>query len=360
MNVKKIYIKVARGKIPMEKNITVTDKTGKRLGLTYLKRAKGLVKNGRAEFVSENEIIISDKSQLISLTESNFTEDNKMSEYDKKVNTSEEPEENNKIYFNAREWTLCGENSSSKGERAFVTDFEGNLSEAYCIGDKTQNVTEIGTKQLVLKKNTKYTLYFWIKIDKALKFDALCQLQIIYNNDFDNKRMYVLSNNNIRPSKAKNGWKLYEIPFITEDNEYTQLRFSVKSASFTVIPGKEAKYYPSISDEEYDSYDYDDTTEQNKTFKNIPNPFKDFFSQFDSSKSANGNTGDNTSKNTTSTLKDPFTAFNDFTKQLKKDIQREVNKSVRNDIYSDIKSMKDDIVNEIKSTFSSNKDKDNK
>ncbi len=342
----------------MEKNIIVTDKTGKRLGLTYLKRAKGLAKSGRAEFVSENEIMISDKSQLISLPESNFTEAYKMSEFDKKVNTSEESEENNKIYFNAREWTLCGEKSSSKCERAFVTDFEGNLSEAYCIGDKTQNVTEIGTKQLVLKKNTKYTFYFWIKIDKSLKYDSLCQLQIIYNNDLENKRIYVLSNNNIRPSKAKDGWKLYEIPFVTEDNEYTQLRFSVKSSSVTVIPGKEAEYYPSISDEEYNSYDYDDNADQNKKFKSIPNPFKDFFSQFDSSKTSGGNTSDNTSKNTTSTSKDPFTAFNEFTKQLKKDIKREVNKSIRNDIYSDIKSMKDDIVNEIKNTFSSNKDKD--
>ena len=51
----------------MEKNIIVTDRTGERLGFTYLKRAKGLVKNGRAEFISDREIkLLSDDFSLTS------------------------------------------------------------------------------------------------------------------------------------------------------------------------------------------------------------------------------------------------------------------------------------------------------
>ena len=46
------------GKTPMEKNVTVVDEQGHVYGATYPKRAKGLVKNGRARFVDENTICL--------------------------------------------------------------------------------------------------------------------------------------------------------------------------------------------------------------------------------------------------------------------------------------------------------------
>lgn len=359
--------KVARGKKPMEKNIIVTDRTGKRLGFTYLKRAKGLVKNGRAEFISDREIkLLSDDFSLTSEdSQPDSTEVNKMSDINlnKDDSVSVLNEENN-IYFNAREWSICSDPATSKGERTFVTDFENNLSESYCIGDKTQSVTEIGTKQLILNKNTQYMFYFWLKLDKNIKYDAVCQLQIIYNSDFENKRVYMLSNNNIRPIKATDGWRLYKIPFTTEENEYTQLRFSVKSAMCTIIPGKELKYYSELPDdysfetvrEESELEEEADNNDVKNAFENISNSFRDFFGKFDTSnknQSADSTTDQGSDGNRT--VKDPFTAFNDFAKQLKRDVQREVNKNIRNDIYTDIKAMKDDIVNEIKNTFNNNK-----
>lgn len=42
----------------MIKNISVTDESGRDYGCTYPKRAKGLVKNGRARFVDENVICL--------------------------------------------------------------------------------------------------------------------------------------------------------------------------------------------------------------------------------------------------------------------------------------------------------------
>lgn len=42
----------------MTKNIRVTDESGRDYGCTYPKRAKGLVKNGRARFVDENVICL--------------------------------------------------------------------------------------------------------------------------------------------------------------------------------------------------------------------------------------------------------------------------------------------------------------
>jgi len=42
----------------MEKNIIVVDETGKEYEATYPKRAKGLVKNGRARFIDEHTICL--------------------------------------------------------------------------------------------------------------------------------------------------------------------------------------------------------------------------------------------------------------------------------------------------------------
>lgn len=44
--------------IPIEKNVAVTDEQGNEYEATYPKRAKGLVKNGRARFISENRICL--------------------------------------------------------------------------------------------------------------------------------------------------------------------------------------------------------------------------------------------------------------------------------------------------------------
>ena len=43
---------------PIEKNVAVIDEQGNRYEATYPRRAKGLVKNGRARFVNENTICL--------------------------------------------------------------------------------------------------------------------------------------------------------------------------------------------------------------------------------------------------------------------------------------------------------------
>ena len=57
-NKKRLYAKYTGGMIPIEKNITVVDEQGNEYEATYPKRAKGLVKNGRAHFIGENKICL--------------------------------------------------------------------------------------------------------------------------------------------------------------------------------------------------------------------------------------------------------------------------------------------------------------
>ena len=47
-----------KGAKPIEKNVIVVDEQGNEYEATYPKRAKGLVKNGRARFVDENKICL--------------------------------------------------------------------------------------------------------------------------------------------------------------------------------------------------------------------------------------------------------------------------------------------------------------
>ena len=53
-----------KGVTPIEKNIIVVDGNGNELHRTYAKRAKGLVKKGRAHFVQEDTICLTDPSGL--------------------------------------------------------------------------------------------------------------------------------------------------------------------------------------------------------------------------------------------------------------------------------------------------------
>lgn len=49
---------IAKGTTPIEKNIIVIDEQGNKIGATYPKRAKGLIKKGRARSIDDNTICL--------------------------------------------------------------------------------------------------------------------------------------------------------------------------------------------------------------------------------------------------------------------------------------------------------------
>ena len=61
----------SKGMTPITKNVIVIDEQGNEYGVTYPKRARGLVKNGRARFVEGNKI-------CLACPPDNFLEENKM------------------------------------------------------------------------------------------------------------------------------------------------------------------------------------------------------------------------------------------------------------------------------------------
>lgn len=75
-----------KGEIPIEKNISVVDEQGNEYEATYPRRAKGLVKSGRARFISENRICLASPPAKLS-------EVNKMENINNKANATEVKEE---------------------------------------------------------------------------------------------------------------------------------------------------------------------------------------------------------------------------------------------------------------------------
>ena len=73
-----------KGATPIEKNVVVVDEQGNEYEATYPKRAKGLVKSGRARFVDENKI-------CLACPPNEYLEDKTMTENTVEVKMTEEP-----------------------------------------------------------------------------------------------------------------------------------------------------------------------------------------------------------------------------------------------------------------------------
>lgn len=106
----------------MTKNIIVVDEHGKKYGTTYLKRAKGLVKQGRARFLAQNML-------CLACPPDQNLEDNTM---------SEQTIEN-----------IAAENNSAENEKESMVQGKSKYSMEYCleqierIGDQTKYLNQV-------------------------------------------------------------------------------------------------------------------------------------------------------------------------------------------------------------------------
>ncbi len=110
--------------IPIEKNVTVVDEQGNEYEATYPKRAKGLVKNGRARFIDENTICLA--------CPPNNMEDKTMSENKKVDSINNNTPNNNKTSNEVADATADLSNSNAKeqhSEKLTIDYILGKLEE---------------------------------------------------------------------------------------------------------------------------------------------------------------------------------------------------------------------------------------
>ena len=153
-----------------------------------------------------------------------------------------------KLYFEPRKWSFNKACNHNVGSRSFITGPDGVLAEGYMIGDWWNNWTEIVSGTLLLPKNRDCCFTFWLNGGENDRYDEVCRLEIVFNNDYEQRLTYNLNRNYIRPVKKLNGWELYEIPFRTQDNEYTELRFVAQKAYLTILAAKDASAYAGLPD----------------------------------------------------------------------------------------------------------------
>lgn len=226
---------------PIEKNkdkrcIRVLDENGVQIGSTYPRRAAGLIKKGRAQFVNDFDI------RLLASDVSKITEEIKM---DNNTNTNVQEITKNRLYFNPRDWALV---SDAPGYRTFIEGPDGILSESFMIGDWGWNWTEIASNTLTLEKHTKYEFVFWLNGGENDQNNETCQFAVLFDGDYDGRLIYNLNRSYIKPLKKVSGWELYCIPFTTGDNENTQLRFMAMRAPMTVMSAGDPEGYTDLAD----------------------------------------------------------------------------------------------------------------
>lgn len=229
--------------------VAVLDQNGEIIGKTYPKRAKGLVKKCRAQFVSDSEIRLIHTDPTCK-----NTEDLKMDNIQNTVNTTETEAitKKNYIFFNPKKWQKHPDVQSTVSDRFYINSVFGEgLTEVYSLGNWQSNWSEITSEMLMLEKNTEYHFLFWLNGGENDRSCEVCQCQIMFSDnnirvsesDWNSKLTYKLNRSFLKPLKRYMGWELYDIPFITEEKEYTQIRFVAQFAPMTVMAADEPKSY---------------------------------------------------------------------------------------------------------------------
>lgn len=211
----------------MEKNIIVTDEMGRQIGTTYEKRAWGLVKKGRACYTDDATIMMfaeEDTSGYVF----HYMEDYNM----------------NYIYFDAKQWSLDTA-AKSVGERSFIQDFDGKMTEIFQVGAWDSEVSRIVSEPIALEGATDYTFVFWLNGGENEDNDETCRLEVIFDGDINKINSYKLNRTFIAPTLKVAGWELYAITFTTPEGASvsTELRFTAGKAPMAVMKAEELSAY---------------------------------------------------------------------------------------------------------------------
>ena len=219
------------------------DEFDNRIGLTYPKRAQGLIKHGRAEYVSDDRIRLLKGAHAPSAN--NDTEDIKMS---------------NIINFNAQEFKFdescqsMDDTPVNAGSRMFISDFKGDNVQVFEIGDWNWTWSQIKCDKQ-LEPNTDYVFRFAVQGGVNNTGDGQSHFMVIHDKDWDNKLEYPLERSRFKPSlskKSEDGFlRVYEIPFNSGSGN---VRFVFTALHFveTIMPAYELEAYAGLEDQTYD------------------------------------------------------------------------------------------------------------
>lgn len=233
--------------------VTVFDDGGEKIGLTYEKRAKGLVKKGRAVYLPDGN-----SGKAIRLTAADCPTCESMEDTMSNINTASNT---NYIFFNPREWMQLPDIQNPCSEifsRFFISSpFGDGMAEVVSTGNWRWDWCEITNGMTQLEPNTEYHFVFWLNGGENDRSDETCMFQVIFTDnsmranesDWEQRLCYKLNRSYIKPLKRYRGWELYDIPFTTSSRKYTHLRFAAMRAPMAIMAAESPEFYENLEDE---------------------------------------------------------------------------------------------------------------
>ena len=224
----------------MEKNISIIDLNGKLIGQTYPKRAKGLVKNGRAEYAGDCTIRL-----LVAHSSTIYDQDMEVEIM------------SNVINFSTRDFSFDTSRGGVKaGNREFITDFLGDTVEIFHIGNKNGDSTFVSCFKN-LEANTEYIFRFG-EIHKSTADEDLQFIVVPFmgddmsEDDWDNRYTFNISGGKFKAklNKNLNGERLsiFEIPFNSGMAQKFKLFFKAENCEVCLVSARNLEEYASLED----------------------------------------------------------------------------------------------------------------
>ncbi|MBR6381711.1 MAG: hypothetical protein IKS07_08585 [Lachnospiraceae bacterium] len=234
----------------MTKNILVTDNSGKIIGSTYPKRAKGLVKSGRAVYDGEGRIRLSQ----------DYPDASFVAEKQTNIQTVEEINMSRTIEFNARAFKLDKSCETSRGARLMITE-NGRSMECFELATGGE-LTKISF-ETALEPNEDYTFRFAVKsryIDAA-RAESMVTVSFEDPEDGYQYPMDRADGNRFLPVLCKKCgedlFRVYEMPFNSGNDPKCTITIQTNRMALWLYPVQELTAYEAMEDVEYDKWRQD-------------------------------------------------------------------------------------------------------
>lgn len=256
-----------------KQTVVVLSEYGEVVGKTYPKRAAGLVKKGRAEFLSEYVIRLKDfcpteESEEINM-DINEVIINNQPEINSEAIAGAEPEKAERrrdyILFNPRDYYNNPDIGYGVTSRYMKQLPDGSFIEIYSLGNWNNRFSGIVSKEIPLSADCDHTFVFWLNGGENDRKDELCKLLVIYTDgthdratseEYWGNYTYLLNRNNLKPIKTVDGWYLFAIDLPATDKPFVEFRFEVNNAPTHLKAAEPPESYADIPDspDEYAQY----------------------------------------------------------------------------------------------------------
>ncbi len=256
---------------PMTNNQTVVviSEHGEVVGKTYPKRAAGLVKKGRAEFLSEYVIRLKDfcpteKSEEINMDINERIINNQPTVTPKTAFSADSSKTGQKserkqeyILFDPRDYYKNPDLGWGVASRHMKQLADGSFIEIYSLGNWNDRFSGIVSKEIPISPDCDYTFVFWLNGGENDRDDEKCELLVIYTDgthdratseEYHGNYTYLLNRNNVRPIKTVDGWYLFAIKLPRTDKPFVEFRFEVNNAPMHLKAAEAPESYADVPD----------------------------------------------------------------------------------------------------------------